>query len=275
MNKTQTHPVIILFKPQMGENIGAAARAMLNFGCDDLRIVAPRDGWPNEKAIEMARDAGIVIQNARVFETLEEASADLHHLYATTARRRDIPIQTFEPHALLPAQQEEWKAQIASNHEPSNEEYNASFAETHRIGFLFGPENSGLANAQIALCKAIVTIPVSERYTSINLAQSVGIILYSWQTARAIEAEKTNTSLEQKDTLNTAHPPPYSPASNGDIDHLFKHLAGLLDEAGYFSAPDKRPGMLTNLSAMLHRIGLCDQEVRTLRGMLRAISHKR
>jgi tRNA/rRNA methyltransferase len=236
-------PAIILCEPQLGENIGTTARAMANFGLWDLRLVNPRDGWPNERAIAAASRADHVIDKVRVFPTTEAAVADLSLVYATTARRRDLQKPVLGP---------EEAAQRAIAHI----ETGAS------AGILFGRERWGLYNEEVALSDAIVTLPVEAAFASLNIAQAVLIMSYEW---------RRQTDLGQKllftETLA-------DPATKAELIGLFEHLEEALDRAGFFTAPDKRPTVINNIRSMLGRGTLSGQEVRTLRGIVSALDRK-
>lgn len=217
---------IILHTPQMGENIGAAARAMLNFGLTDLRLVAPRDGWPNPKALEMAAGAKKLIVTAKIFATTTEAIADLQFVYACTARPRDMD-----------------KTSISAT----------EVAPVPNCGVLFGCERSGLENADIALANAIVHIPVSDGYPSLNLAQAVAIICYE---------------LQKKPVIT----PPREIASKAEYESMFGHLAAELARRNFFQTPEKKQNMLININSMLTRAEFSGQEIRTMRGIIRCLS---
>jgi tRNA/rRNA methyltransferase len=230
-------PAIILVGPQMGENIGAVARAMANFGLDDLRLVAPRDGWPNPAAVAMASGADAVLEAARVYRATDDAIGDLHHVYATTARGRDMlkPVQT--------------PAQAAG-------EMRAAVAAGRQVGVLFGPERSGLNNDDVCLAGTVISIPVNPAFASLNLAQAVLLVAYEWFAGQA----------------RAALPDFGPPASAGELVGLFEHLEGALEDAGFFYPPEKRPAMVRNLRNMWQRAGLLEQDVRTLRGVIRALA---
>jgi tRNA/rRNA methyltransferase len=233
-------PAVILSHPQLGENIGAAARAMANFGLADLRLVTPRDGWPNERAWSMAAGALSIVEGARVFEHLEDAIADLQIVYATTARPRGVA----KP-VLTPAE--------AARH--------LREASRTATGLLFGGERSGLDNDEIALATAIITIPTSPDFSSLNLGQAVLLAAYEW--FRAGDA----TPAERIDHGGLARP-----ASRADMIHLFEHLEDELLKSGFLYPPDKVDQMRLNLRAMLNRADFTDQEVRTLRGVIAALA---
>ncbi len=233
-------PAIILVKPQMGENIGASARAMYNFGLTDLRLVAPRDGWPNDKAVAMASGADVVINAAQVFDTTTEAVAPLHHVYATTARDRYMvkPVMTAEAAA---------------------QDMRARAARGEAVGILFGGEKAGLHNDDVAIADTIVTVPVNPAFASINLAQAVLLLGYEWFK----QGDETPPVVTQADhTL---------PATREEILAFFEHLEAALDDAGFLFPLEKRPGMVRNLRNMWHRVALTHQDVQTLRGIIKAL----
>ena len=236
-------PAIILCEPQLGENIGTAARAMANFGLWDLRLVNPRDGWPNEKAVNAASRADHVIGRVRVFDTVAAAVADLSLVLATTARRRDLQKPVLGP---------EDAARRVIGH----------IAAGSGAGLLFGRERWGLYNEEVAIADAIVTLPVEAAFASLNIAQAVLIIAYEWRRQSDL-----GPALPFGDALADAAP-------REDLFGLFGHLEEALDRAGFFTAPDKRPTVLNNLRAMLSRGSFSSQEIRTLRGVISAIDRK-
>lgn len=235
-------PAIILCEPQLGENIGTTARAMANFGLWDLRLVNPRDGWPNERAIAAASRAEHVLDKVRVFATTEAAIEDLSLVYATTARRRDLNKPVLGP---------EEGAQRAIAH----------IASGQSAGILFGRERWGLYNEEVALADAIITLPVEAAFASLNIAQAVLIIAYEWRRQSDFGV------LPFEETVS-------EPATKGELLKLFEHLEQSLDDAGFFTAPDKRPTVVMNLRAMLSRGTLSGQEVRTLHGVISSIERK-
>lgn len=233
-------PAIILARPQLGENIGAAARAMKNFGLTDLRLVAPRDGWPNERATAMAAGASGILENARVFTTLAEALGDLNLVYATTARQRGVPKPVLTPQAAAAHLRQAGTTGV-------------------RTGILFGSERSGLDNAEVSLATAIINIPTAS-FASLNLGQAVLLLGYEW--------------LKSADTtppVQLDHGPLARPASREDLFHLFAHLEDELLKANFLYPPDKSEAMMQNIRAMLMRADFTDHEVRTLRGMIVAL----
>ncbi len=237
-------PAIILVEPQMGENIGTAARAMLNCGLDDLRLVRPRDGWPSEKAASAASGADAVVDAARLFETTAEAIADLDLVYAATARRRDML-----KHVLTPAE--------------AARRLRAADAQGRRIGVLFGPERRGLNNDDVTLADAVIEAPLNPAFASLNLAQAVLLVGYEWYQAGAGAPPAV---------LPTGG---FRPATKRELIDMFEHLERELDAAGFLYPPEKRPSMVRNIRNMLDRAGLMDPEVRTFRGIISALSKGR
>ena len=231
-------PAIVLINPQLGENIGMVARAMLNNGLTDLRLVKPRRGWPQESAIKTASGATIVLDNAQIFDTTEEAVADLHYLYATTARERDLTKTVVTP-------------------KQAAVEMHSKIPVGIQCGVLFGPEAAGLTNEDVAICDAILNVPLYPAFSSLNLAQAVLLIGYEWYQMDA-EAE-ASTLVLRSDT---------HPATKQDMLHLFEHLESELDHCGLLRLKAKRKSMVQNLRAMLTRAQLTDQEVRSLRGVI-------
>ena len=234
-------PAIILVVPQLGENIGKAVRAMYNFGLTDLRLVAPRDGWPNEAAVAPAAGADIVLEKTRVYPTTAEAIADLKYVYATTARPRDMIKEVVTPKECC------MRMRGAVN-------------EGENVGLLFGPEKAGLKNDDIALSTAIVSVPLNPSFASINLATAVGLMSYEWfQTGTDVPDSYTPT-LETK------------PATSGELQKLFDHIEGELEEAGYFRSDQRRSLMRRNLRNIFTRSEITHEEVSTMRGVVKALA---
>ena len=232
-------PAIILVRPQMGENIGAAARAMWNFALDRMRIVAPRDGWPNPAAVAMASGAARVLDNVIVTETVEEAQADLHFVYATTARVREFTKPVMTP-------------------EEAMGDARARVAAGQKVGVLFGPERAGLENADLAGANALISVPVNPAFGSLNLAQCVLLVAYEW--------------LRQGDAL-----PPEdmaTPATQIEMEKLYEHFETALTASHFFFPETKAPHMKANLRNLLSRMPLTDADVRILHGVLRALKRK-
>lgn len=236
-------PAIILVKPQMGENIGAAARAMWNFGLDRMRLVDPRDGWPNPKAIALASGAGRVLDHIQVSETTAEATKDFNFIFATTARKRDLTKVVMSPeHAMQKA------------HE--------LIVSGQKVGILFGPERAGLANEDIVHANAFISVPVNPAFASLNLAQSVLLLAYEWRRLAGSVPEAFDLSKSRY-------------AEAGEVQAFVRHLEQRLDDVGFFFPPDKRISMLENLNNMFSRLPLTDADVRTLHGAIKAIAERR
>ncbi len=235
-----TTPAIILCRPQLGENIGAAARAMKNFGLTDLRLVAPRDGWPNEKAAAMAVTAKDVLDEAKLYDDLPEALADLHLVYATTARDRGITKEIITP----------TEAALRLRAVPSGE----------KVGILFGNERAGLENDDVSLADAVITIPTAE-FASLNLGQAVLLCCYEWFR---VEDDTPASRVE--------HSPLHRKPTREELFQLFDHLEGELTRTGFLFPPDKREHMQRAIRATIHRAQLTYQEVQTLRGMIVALA---
>ena len=234
-----TDPLMILVRPQMGENIGAAARAMLNFGLEGMRITAPRDGWPNPKAVAMASGAGRLLDRAGVFGSVAEAVADCHHVFATTARGRDLTKPVLTPEDAMAMAR-------------------GLVADGKRVAVLFGPERTGLENDEVALANTIISVPVNPEFPSLNLAQCVLLTAYEWrrQGGGVIAA------------------PPIDLATGEEVARLGDHFEERLEAAGFFFPAAKAANMKLNLRSMWSRLGLTRAEVQTFHGMLRQIAWK-
>ncbi len=234
-------PLMVLVRPQMGENIGAAARAMLNFGCARMRVVAPRDGWPNPRATAMASGASPVLERAGHFDSVAEAIADCDYVYATTARGRGLtkPVRTPER---------------------AMQEARALSAAGKRVAVLFGPERAGLENPDVARAQAIITVPVNPAFYSLNLAQCVLLVAYEF--ARA----DTDTPAEVLEMAGTDF------ATAIEREKLGDHVEARLEAAGFFHPSAKAPTMRLALRNMWARLALTRADVQTLHGMLRQIA---
>ncbi|MFM9976385.1 MAG: RNA methyltransferase [Beijerinckiaceae bacterium] len=242
-------PIIILARPQMGENIGMAARAMANFGLSELRLVAPRDGWEVDgpvfrAAVDAAVGANAIVRDAALFPTVDAAVHDLNRLFATTARARD-------------------QAKPVASAEAFASEARVRGAQGQRIGILFGRERSGLDNDEIALADALVSFPVNPEHPSLNLAQSVSLVAYEWQ--KSLHGGAAPFEL--------VHVTP--PATREMVRAFFDTLEAELDAARYFTPENKRPVMTRNLHNIFHRMELTEADVRTLRGVVGTLVRER
>ncbi len=229
-------PVIVLVRPQLGQNIGQAARAMLNFGLTELRLVAPRDGWPNPDAGPAASGADLVLDKAALFETVADAVADCSLVFASTVRRRDLVIPVVEP--------EEMARQI--------------HGAKGRSAILFGPERSGLATDDVALANRIVTVPINPEFGSLNLAQAVILLAYEWSRGSGL-VTPTERELE-----------PAAPM--GELDGLIGQLETELERTGYFYPPDRVQATKTTLRTILTKPRWSSREISALRGVIRALA---
>lgn len=232
-------PKIVLVRPQLGENIGKAARAMLNFGLTEMRIVSPRDGWPNESALPAASGADSVIENARLFDTVAEAVSDCSHVYATTVRKRGVskPVMT-------PAEAGEKIHGL-----------NAASA------ILFGPERSGLDADEVALAGTIVTVPINPDFSSLNLAQAVILMAYEWSKGVDLVVPTETDALP--------------PASQFELEGLIAHLETALEPTGYFFPPDRAPTTRRNLRTLITKAGWTAPDISALRGIVSALTKRR
>ncbi len=235
-----SQPSFILVRPQMGENIGGAARAMLNFGLDRMRLVDPRDGWPNSRAVALASGAARVLDNAGLYDSVAEAVADCTHVYATTARGRDLTKPVLTP--------EEAMAQAR-----------AVTAEGGKVGVLFGPERAGLENEDVARAHAIITVPVNPEFFSLNLAQCVLLTAYEWRRQAAPLPEA----------------PEIERAQMIEVEKLGDHFEQRLEDAGFFFPPTKAAGMKLSIRNMLSRLALTRADVQIFHGMLRQLTRPR
>lgn len=237
-------PVVILVEPQLGENIGTTARAMLNCGLTELRLVRPRDGWPNGRAIAAASGADAVLDGVRLFDSAAEAVADLHRVYATTARNRGMTQRILTPR-------------------PAAAEMRAHWIAGHRIGLLFGPERTGLFNDDLPLADALVSVPLNPAFASLNLAQAVLLIGYEWfQSGDGTPPE-------------TLHLGNTRPATKAELLNFFEHLEKELDGCRFFTTPEKRPSMVRNIRNTFERMGMTEQEIRTFHGILAGLTGRR
>lgn len=237
MTATVSPPAILLVRPQLGENIGSTARVMLNFGLTDLRLVLPRDGWPNPDAETLSAGAFEAGVEPRVFDSLETAVGDLTHIYAATARPREMVKPVISASGAA--------GEIAA-------------CPDARAGILFGSESSGLTNEEVTLADTVLTYPVNSGFASLNLAMAVGVFASSWGEAVASVPEGFEIETEV--------------ASREELVGMFEHLEEELDRAGYFFPPEKTPVMVQNLRAAFTRGGWTSQEIRTFRGAIKALA---
>jgi len=238
MPTDKPQPAFVLVRPQMGENIGAAARAMWNFGLDRMRIVAPRDGWPNPKSVAMASGAGRLLDEAQLVESTGKAVADCHYVFATTARARGLTKPVVSPERAM---------QIAAER----------IAAGEKVAVLFGPERAGLENDDIARANAIINVPVNPEFASLNLAQCVLLTGYEWQRA-ASEIIPERVDMAKANW-----------AEQIEIEKLGDHYEARLDEAGFFFPEHKAESMKLNLRNMWSRMALTGADVQMLHGVLR------
>ena len=228
-------PVIVLVRPQLGQNIGKAARAMLNFGLTELRLVAPRDGWPNPDAGPAASGADVVLEGALVFATVKDAIADCSTVFASTVRRRDLVMPVVNP--------EQMAEQIIGSN--------------HRSAIVFGPERSGLETEEVALANAIVTVPINPEFASLNLAQAVILLAYEW-SRRSELAQPPAKDLEP-------------PAPHGELEGLIGQLDEALVAKGYFHPPSRTEATRNTIRTILTKPGWSSREVKAVRGIVRAL----
>lgn len=249
---TGPSPVVVLVNPQLGENIGTAARAMANFGLHEMRIVEPRDGWPNKKAFTASSGAHWILEGARVFETLPQAMADMNFVLATTARPRGMAKDVITP-------------------VQAGDEMRKRIGRGERVAMLFGRERWGLSNDEISLADAIVTAPVNPAFASINIAQAVLLMGYEWYREQAPSLGQATPELPALDGpgLQT---PGTRPATKDELHGFLEHLERELDAAGFFKTEEKKPGMLRNIRNLYARAALTEQEVRSLRGMISSLT---
>ncbi|AKS46100.1 tRNA/rRNA methyltransferase [Octadecabacter temperatus] len=233
-------PSFVLIRPQMGENIGAAARAMWNFGLDRMRIVAPRDGWPNPAADAMASGAGRLLDEAEVSEDVASGIADRTYVYATTARPRELTKPVFSPEAAM-------------------KDAAARIARGEKVAVMFGPERSGMENADIAHANAIITVPVNPEFPSLNLAQCVLLVGYEWRRA----AGEIEDVVVQGQTTQIA--------DQRDTEALARHYEERLEEAGFFYPEHKAENMKVNLRNLWSRMPMTRADVQMLHGVLRQL----
>jgi tRNA/rRNA methyltransferase len=246
-------PAVILIAPQLGENIGFAARAMANFGLTELRLVSPRDGWPSGKARAAAAGADIIIDHAKVYPSIEQAVADLTFLLATTARPRGMVKPVLTPAGAA-------------------RELAARGAKGERAGVMFGPERSGLDNDAISLADAIITAPVNPSFASLSLPQTVLLVGYEWLQARGSEPSLGRATKCDGPAAEGLYLAGTRQATRAELLALFEHLESELDRCGFLRPPEKRPTMVRAIRNMFHRMGATEQDVRTWRGIVASLS---
>jgi tRNA/rRNA methyltransferase len=240
MSETRQQPAIILVRPQLGENIGKAARAMLNFGLTEMRLVAPRDGWPNPAAGPAASGADRILDEAKVYDTVEEAVADCTHVYAATVRDRDMPKPVVTPREMAA----QMRAELSAGAVPA---------------ILFGPERPGLTNDDVVLADTVLTVPVNPGFGSLNLAQAVILAAYEFH----IHSDET---------------PAYQPshaegvASKETLLGLMEHMETELDKRGYFRSEDRRDPLRRTLRNLVQNAAFSHQEVQTMRGIIKSLA---
>ena len=228
-------PVIVLVRPQLGQNIGKAARAMLNFGLTEMRLVSPRDGWPNPDSGPAASGADVVLAEAQLFESVQDAIADCGQVFASTVRRRDLVMPVLGP--------EQMAGQIRSS--------------SGRSAILFGAERSGLETEEVALANAIVTVPINRDFGSLNLAQAVILLAYEWSKSSEL-CQPTAKELEVA-------------APHGELEGLIAQLNGELEAKGYFHPPSRTRATKNTLRTIFTKTGWSSREVKAVRGIIRAL----
>ena len=236
MPPSSNPPAIVLVRPQLGENIGKAARAMLNFGLTDLRLVAPRDGWPNPSAGPAAAGADVVLEQAQVYDSLAEAVADCANVYATTVRKRGVTKPVVDPEQAA----------------------RAIHAEPGRSAYVFGPERSGLETDDVALARTILTVPINPEFGSLNLAQAVILCAYEWSK----QAKLTQPTVEEL----------LPPAPQDELEGMIEQLDAMLEPRGYYRPADRAAATRRTLRGLLTKPGWNHLEVRTLRGVLSTLA---
>ena len=244
MHSSKKQPSIILVKPQMGENIGSAARAMLNFGLENMRVVAARDGWPSQSAVATASGAGRVLDQARHFSSFHDAVGDCHFVFATTARGRDLTKPVYDPKKAM---------KIAFE----------KITDGQNVGIIFGPERAGLENTEVVRSNALITVPVNPNFSSINLAQTVLLLSNEWFLATDIYEEKTSNTRKT------------SVASILEIEQLSLQYENELEKIGFFFPEEKATSMKSTLRNIWSRLPLTVSDVKAFHGILRHLLKRR
>jgi tRNA/rRNA methyltransferase len=237
-------PVVILVRPQLGENVGMAARAMLNCGLSRLRIVSPRDGWPNPKAVRAASGADVVLEEAELFESVADATADLERVVATTARNREL-------------------AQRIVTARRAAREMRVWIGKGQGVGVLFGAERTGLTNDELVHADTVLSIPLNPQFSSLNVAQAVLLVAYEWM------ASADDTATERMSVHSTRR------ATKAELVNLFDHLERALDQSGFLRNKAMRPSMVLNLRSFLQRASMTEQEVRSFHGVIKFLSKRK
>ena len=240
MTERGTAPVIVLVRPQLGENIGKAARAMLNFGLTELRLVAPRDGWPNPAAGPAASGADLVLERAQLFDSVAEAVADCAHVYATTVRKRGLTTPVVTPEQAA----RDMREAVGGS------------------AVMFGAERSGLETEDVALASRILTVPINPEFGSLNLAQAVILVAYEWSKGESLAMPTTGDDQEPR-------------ASHAQLEGLIGQMDEALEAAGYFFPPDRTPATKRTIRTLLTKPGWSNREIQALRGMIRTLIHPR
>ncbi|MEM7022523.1 MAG: RNA methyltransferase [Pseudomonadota bacterium] len=236
-------PVVILVRPQLGENIGTTARAMANFALTELRLVAPKCGWPSIKALHAASGATDILNELQTFPTVEEAVADLELLFATTARQRELPKRVVT-------------ASTAAR------EARTAISKSHRVGVLFGPERTGLSNDDLIFADAVLSVPLNPAFSSLNLAQAVLLVAYEWFQSGDVAPPRQVSAPSRR-------------ATKGEVTQLVDHQVDELDDTGFFRTRDRRISMVRTLKVIVERADLHEADVHLLRGVIKALARQR
>lgn len=242
MPQDKNQPIIVLVRPQMGRNIGSSIRAMVNCGLTHLRLVSPRDGWPDQDAVDLSSGGMDHMTEIEVFETLEDALADCHYVLGTTARRRDMVKDVYTARSAA-------------------EKIKSNVANKEKTALLFGPERTGLLNDDIAHCQGVITIPLNPEFSSLNLAQAVLLVAYEWSQAR------DEVKIKPHDYLTGDS----YPAEQKSIQEFLGRLMSEIDDGNFFRDPDVRPHMERNITNLFTRARPTDQEIKTLHGIVSAL----
>lgn len=243
-------PVIILVEPQLGENIGMCARAMLNCAVTELRIVKPRDGWPNEMAIKTSSGAVELLEKAKLYPSTKEAIADLEFVLATTARERGMTKEVYAPD------------------QAAQEIRKRNAGHVQKCGILFGRERTGLENDEVAMSNAILNIPLNPGFSSLNLAQAVLLTCFSW-----LNADNPFELVENAGAIEGGHT---QPATKEEVEMFLSRLEAALTDSHFFRSPDQKPTLLRNIRNFFFRSSPTQQDVQTLHGVVKALTgHKR